>query len=208
MLASRLVDKYRYENCAVVALSDGGVMVGAQIAKELHCILNVLITAEIDLPREPVAVGGITAEGNFVYNSEYSGSEISDIMSESRGVIEEQKLSKLHEINKLIGNKKLINKDLLVGHNIILVSDGLKTSFSLDLAMQYLKPIRIERLIVATPIASVEVVDWMHLYADEICCLSVLEDYMDTNHYYDKQDVPDHKTIINTVQQIILNWKS
>ena len=31
-LAAELVEKYRYENCAIVALSDGGVIVGEQIA--------------------------------------------------------------------------------------------------------------------------------------------------------------------------------
>ena len=41
LLAAQLVDKYRYENCAVVALSDGGVLVGERIAAELHCMLNI-----------------------------------------------------------------------------------------------------------------------------------------------------------------------
>src|SRR5947209_1089742 len=42
MLAERLVPKYRYENCAVMALNDGGVVLGAEIAKQLHCILTLL----------------------------------------------------------------------------------------------------------------------------------------------------------------------
>ena len=40
MLAEQLVERYRYENCAVVALSDGSVQVGEQIAGYLHCIVN------------------------------------------------------------------------------------------------------------------------------------------------------------------------
>ena len=55
-LASQLVPKYRYENCAVLAVSDGGVMVGAQIAQQLHCVITLLMSAEITLPREPEAV--------------------------------------------------------------------------------------------------------------------------------------------------------
>jgi len=71
VLASQLVKKYRFENCAVVALNDGGVMVGAQIARQLHCVLMMLLSAEIDLPREPDAIAGITSEGNFSYNQKY-----------------------------------------------------------------------------------------------------------------------------------------
>jgi predicted phosphoribosyltransferase len=206
MLASRLSVKYRYENCAVVALNDGGVVVGAQIAQQLHCILNMIISEEINLPREPIAVGGITSDGNFSYNSEYSGSEINEIMSESRGTIEAQKLTKIHEMNQMTAGG-LVNKKLLVGQNIILVSDGLESPFSLDVALQFLKTVKVEKLIVATPLASVKTVDWMHLYADEIYCLSVVYDYIDTDHYYDNNDVPDRETIIKTIETIILNWK-
>jgi putative phosphoribosyl transferase len=206
MLASRLGVKYRYENCAVIALNDGGVIVGAQIALQLHCVLNLLLSEEINLPREPIAVGGITSDGNFSYNSEYSGSEIDEIMVESRGNIEAQKLTKLHELNQM-STDSLINKKLLVGKNIIIVSDGLANPFSLDVALQFLKTVNIEKLIVATPLASVRTVDWMHLYSDEIYCLSVIDGYISTDHYYDNNDVPDHQTIVKTIETIVLNWK-
>ena len=48
LLAVQLLERYRYENCAVVALSDGGVLVGEQIAAQLHCILTMLVTEGID----------------------------------------------------------------------------------------------------------------------------------------------------------------
>ena len=32
VLAAQLLEKYRYEDCAIIALSDGGVVVGEQIA--------------------------------------------------------------------------------------------------------------------------------------------------------------------------------
>jgi hypothetical protein len=35
----------------------------------------------------------------------------------------------------------------------------------------------------------------------------VLPDYRDTNHYYDKQDVPDHKTVTDTIENIIVEWQ-
>ncbi|MBC7564962.1 phosphoribosyltransferase, partial [Candidatus Saccharibacteria bacterium] len=42
-LAILLFEKYRYENCAVVSLSDGGVIVGEQIASALHSVLTMLL---------------------------------------------------------------------------------------------------------------------------------------------------------------------
>jgi putative phosphoribosyl transferase len=206
MLAAQLVPKYRYENCAVVALNDGGVMVGAQIAMQLHCVLNMLLSSEIMLPREPQAVGTITSEGNFSYNPDYSDGEIDELQSEFRGFIEQEKLTKLHQMNELLGSGGLVRKDLLRGHNVILVSDGFKGAHLLDAAAEFLKPIKIERLIVAAPMADVPAIDRIHVMADEIDCLSVLDGSFEVDHYYDKQDIPDHETVVKTLETIILKW--
>lgn len=207
MLAGQLVPKYRYENCAVVALNDGGVMVGAQIAQQLHCVLMMILSEAINLPREPEAIGGITADGNFTYNQALSTGQIEEMATEYRGLIEQEKLTQLHKMNTLLGSGGMVRNDLLKGHIVILVADGLKTSFLLDMAIEFLKPIAIEKLIIAVPFASVPVVDRMHIAADEIICLNVLADYMDTNHYYDKQDIPDHDTVIKTISDIVLHWQ-
>lgn len=206
MLAAQIVPKYRYENCAIIALSDGGVMVGAQIAVQLHCVLTLLMSGEINLPREPAAIAGITPEGAFAYNNVYSGGEIDEMVTEYRGLIEQEKLEQMHQMNALLGGRGVMDKALLKGHNIILVSDGLRTAFELDLAYEFIKPISIEKLIVATPFASTSAVDRMHVLADDIYCLNVLTDYIDTNHYYDKQDVPSHDMVIKTIEKIVVNW--
>lgn len=206
MLANRLSVRYQGQPCAVMAVSNGGVVVGAQIAKELHCILNLLLSEEINLPREPDAIGGITSEGNFTFNTALSQYDIDDMQSEYRGGIEEEKLEKLRRMTESIGSNSLIRKDQLVGHNIILVSDGLKTPFPLELARAYLKPINLERLIVATPLASMPVVDWMHVYTDEIYCLSVVEEYTETDRYYYKNDIPSREVIMQTVEKVVHDW--
>lgn len=207
MLAAQVAKKYRYENCAVVALNNGGVMVGAQIATQLHSVLMMLLSEEIDLPREPEAIGGISQDGSFSFNQFYSPGEVDELTSEYYQFIEQEKLSKMQDMQRLLGAGGMIRKDLLKGRNIILVSDGLKTGFGLDIALQYLKPVDVDKIIVATPLASVRAVDRMHVLVDEIYCLNVVEDYISTDHYYDKQDVPDKDTVIPTLEKIILNWK-
>jgi putative phosphoribosyl transferase len=207
MLAAQLVEKYRYENCAVVALDDGGVIVGAQIATQLHSVLTLLMTAEIKLPQEPTAIAGITASGSLSYNHSFSEGEISELAGENFGYIEQQKLLQMHDMNQLVGQGGTISRELLRGHNVIVVSDGVKTGFGIDLAYEFLKPINIEKLVFAVPFSSVDAVDRMHVLADDLYCLNVIEDYRDTDHYYDKKDVPDHATILKTIEHIILNWK-
>lgn len=207
LLAHQIAKKYKNERCAVVALSDGAVMVGAQIAMELHCVLMMLLTDAIQLPHENTAIAGINQDGSFAYNKFYAPGEIEEFVSEYRSFIEQEKMQKMQEMHRLEGKGGLIRKKLLAGHTVILVSDGLSNGFSLDLAAEFLKPIKIKKLLVATPFASVPAVDRMHILADEIFCLNVIEDYISTDHYYDQQDVPPHERVVRTVEQIVSHWK-
>ena len=206
-LAEQIAKKYKGQQCAVVGLSDGGVMVGAQVAMQLHCVLTMLLTAAIELPQEPEAIGGVNQDGSFSYNSAYSPGEIEELVGEYHSYIEQEKLLKMQDLQRLMGHKGLIRKDLLRDHNVILVSDGLANGFSLDIAAEFLKPIHVGRLIIATPLASVKAVDRMHILADEIFCLSVVEDYINTDHYYDTRDVPSHDVVLKTIEEIVGHWK-
>lgn len=207
ILAAEIVKKYQGTPCAVVGLSDGGVMVGAQIAIQLKCVMTMLISESIELPREIAPLAGISQSGSFTYNTAYSPGEIEEYVGEYHGLIEQEKLEKMHEMHRLGGKGGLIRKELLQEHNIILASDGLANGFSIEIAVDFLKPMRIKKIIVATPLASIAAVDRMHILADEIFCLTVVEDYISTDHYYDTQDVPSHDLVIKTIEEVVSHWK-
>lgn len=206
-IAEELLNRYRYENCAVVALSDGGVVVGEQIAIALHSILTMLLIEDIDVPGESLNFGSVSQSGNFTYNSEFSQGEIQEYTSEFHGYLEEQKREAYQKINRLLGDGGLINYDMLRDRNIILVDDGFPDSGVLDAAIDFLKPVRIKRLIIASPVASAQAVDKLHMTADELHILDVKTNYLDTDHYYNDNEVPTHEATIEKINQIILNWR-
>jgi putative phosphoribosyl transferase len=206
-LAVELFERYRYENCAVVSLSDGGVLVGEQIASALHSVLTLLLVEQIDVPGESQTFGAISQNGDFSYNSEFSAGEIDEYTSEYHGYLEEQKREAFQRINRLLGDGGLISSEMLRDHVVILVDDGLKNSAVLDAALQFLKPIRYSRLVIATPVASVESVDKLHMIADELHILDVKENYLDTNHYYNVNALPTHEETIAKINKIVLNWR-
>jgi putative phosphoribosyl transferase len=206
LLAEQLVEKYRYENCAVVALSDGAVQVGEQIASALHCILTMLLVEDIQVPGENMSFGGVSQNGGFTYNGMFSAGEMEEYASEYHGYLEEQKREAFQRINKLLGDGGMIDSDMLRDHVVILVADGLDNGASLDVAVDFLKPIRIKRLIVATPVATIPAVDKLHIIADELHVLDVKENFMGINHYYEQNDIPSHEETIAKINQIVLNW--
>jgi putative phosphoribosyl transferase len=205
LLAHKL-DHYIGENCVVVALSPGAVIVGAQIAMHLHATLTMLLTENITLPGETEALAAVTGENTFTYNNKFSTGELDEMRTEFQTVIEAQRLEKLHHLHSLLGHGGELHRELLRNHIVILVSDGLKVGMALDVAADYLKPVKMEKLIIATPIASVPAVDKMHLVGDEILCMSVVANYMENNHYYDDNTVPPTEDLIKVITTMPVHW--
>lgn len=207
VLAAELVERYRYEDCVVVALSDGAVQVGEQIAAALHCVLTMLLVEDIVVPGEGLSFGGVSQNGGFTYNGMFSAGEIEEYTSEFHGYLEEQKREAFQRINRLLGDGGLIEDSMIRDHAVILVADGLDNGASIDVALDFLKPLRIKRLVIATPVASVPAVDKLHMAADELHVLDVKENFMGINHYYDQNDIPSHEETIAKLNQIVLNWQ-
>lgn len=207
LLAQQLVDTYRYEDCVVVALSDGGVLVGEQIASALHCILTLLLIEEIEVPGESVNFGGVSESGGFTYNGMFSAGEIEEYTSEFHGYLDEQKRTAFQKINRLLGDGGLIDHDMLRDHVVILVADGIDNGAAIDVAMDFLKPVRVKKVVVVTPVATIPAVDKLHLAADELHILDVKENFMGTDHYYEDNQIPSHEETVAKINQIVLNWR-
>ncbi|QHN42481.1 hypothetical protein GII36_01290 [Candidatus Mycosynbacter amalyticus] len=206
-LAQQLLEKYRYEDCAVLALSDGAVQVGEPIAAALHSVLTMLLVEAVEIPGEGINIGGLNQSGRFTYNGMLSAGEIEGFRQEYFGYFEEKKREGMMRINRLLGDGGLVNKDLLKGRSIILVSDGFHDAASLDVAMDFLKPINTQKIIVATPTATVPAVDRLHITVDEMYILDVKENFMGVDHYYEVNDVPSHEDTVKKINDIILNWQ-
>lgn len=198
---------YRYDNCVVVALSDGAVQVAQQISASLHCTLSMMLVEHIDVPGEGQMFGTLNQSGRFTYNGMLSAGEIEDYYSEYHGYLEEQKRTGFHRIGRLLSYGGLVNEGMLRDQVVILVSDGLANGASLEAAADFLKPVHLQRLIICSPIASVDAVDRMHILADELHVLGTTDNFMDTNHYYDVNDIPDHETTVKTLNDNVLSWR-
>lgn len=205
-LAQELLATYRFENTITVALSDGAVPVGQQIASALHTPITLMLSESIEVPGENVSFGTVNQSGRFTYNGMFSAGEIEAYYSEFHGYLEDQKREKMGQINQLLGAGGIVDENILREHNVILVSDGLANGASLDAAADFLKPLNIQNLVIAAPIASVEAVDRAHIVGDELHILAVTDNFLDTDHYYDVNDIPSHEATIAALNEIVLNW--
>lgn len=208
LLAEQLLERYRYENCAVLALSDGAVLVGEQIAWRLHCVLMLLLSESIEVPGEGVSFGAISEGGQFTYNSQFSEGQRDGYTQEFHGYLEEQKRQAHQRINRLLGDGGLVDKDMLRDRTVVLVSDGFSNDLSnLDVALHFLKSVRTERIVAVAPTASVAAIDRLHVAVDELHILDVKENFMGVDHYFENNTLPSREETIIKINQIVLNWR-
>lgn len=197
---------YRFENSAIVALTDGAVAVAEPIAERLHATISILVSKPVTLPPdEPLGV--ISQDGSLTYDSSLTETEASEATSEYNTYIEEEKLQKMHEINSIIGEVGVTGPELLKDRAVIVVSDGLADTTALLALEKFIKPIRIHKLIVAVPVATVPAVDKMHILADEIQCLAVVESFVSVDHYFNDEPPPAHEAAMAIVRRVITKWK-
>lgn len=206
LLAEKL-KKYNDEHCIIIALNQGGVLVGSQVAMKLHAGLLMLLTEKINIPGEPDPIATMTQD-TFTYNNMYSAGQLEEFAGEYHGTIDEQRIKKLHELNKLLLDGDEIDPDRLRHHVVILIADGLQNGMSLEVAADFLKPIKVKKLIIATPIATTSAVDRMHLIGDEIYALSVTENLMEIDHYYEDNTLPNQSQVRKITRNIMLNWQT
>ncbi len=200
------LQQYDNQQCVVIALNSGGILIGAQIAMRLHSNLLILDNEAIHLPGEPEPIANLTTR-TMTFNSRYSGGQIDEFMGEYHGVIDSERLVKFRRLNHLLSDGGEIDMRQLARHTIILVSDAIQDPTILDVAADFLKPVKMKRLVVAVPLASVRAVDRMHLIADEIVCLSTAETLFDADHYYDDNTIPDRQGVLKIIRNISLNWE-
>ena len=205
MIADSFAD-YRYEDTAILAVSPGGAVVGAEIAKRLRARMSMLLTEHISMPgvASTDVIGLMDQEGHFTYNSMMPAGLIMEVEAEMHNYLEAEKLSKKQKLSRAVNEYGFIDPQSFYGHHVIVVSDGYRNGLAFEAAANFLKTINTQKLIAAAPIASIPAVDRLHVVADELKILDVLANYLDTDHYFEDNTIPDVQAIMD---DLVYRWQ-
>lgn len=200
-LAMALLESEWYEDTAVLAVSAGGVVVGNEIAKALHAPMGLLMTETITMPgvSDNATIGLIDQDGHFTYNNMLPTGLLTEFLEEMHNYLEAQKMEKLHELTRATHGQGFIDPEQFRHHHVIVVSDGFRNSLAFEAAAEYLKPVEMKQLVAAAPNVSVPAVDRLHVLADKLEILDVLSNYLDTDHYFEDNDLPDVEVMMRDV---------
>lgn len=192
-LAHRLKEYKDQKGVLVLALPRGGVVTGYEIARFLNAPLDIVIVRKIGFPGQPEFGIGAVSETGTVVVSEYIMSTYGGLREyvESEITIQKEEINRRVELYRK--GKKLPN---LEGKTIILVDDGIATGSTMEAAIKTLKEEKINKLIVAVPVAPPNVVDKLEKMVDEFICIETPVDFMAVGSYYhDFTQVSDEEVI-------------
>lgn len=206
MLAQKLMPKYSAENVVVLALSQAGVAVGYQIAVNLHAALRRLPMKTIHIDDESVDYATVMPGGVISMSPDLSESEQQYYYSEYSGWLENEIRTAILDIDKGIDADE-ISPENMRGYNVILTDDAIDNPTKLAAAVDWLKPVRVESLVLACPIITVPALDRAHVMMNDLYILSVVPNYFGADHYYDTNDKPDATMARHMIDSTILGWR-
>lgn len=163
-LAAKLLE-YEGQGTVVLAIPNGGVPVGLEVATVLKATFDVVIARKIPMPLNPEAgFGAVADDGTIILNDELvkrlglSAQQISLQVSEVRAKIRQRSL--LYH-----GERPLTS---VTGKIAIITDDGLASGFTMMAAAESVRRRRPKEIVVAVPAASAGAVSQVEKFGDRV----------------------------------------
>ncbi len=165
----------------VVGLPRGGVLVGEEVARELHAPLDVLVVRKLGLPGdEELAFGAIGGRGVRVLNrAVVDDFEVPASIIDRVAAKEQRELARREAVYRE-GRRPLE----LRGRTVILVDDGVATGSSMRAAIAIAREARPGRLVVAVPVIAREAYFELRGKVDELVALHIPKEFSAVGAFY------------------------
>lgn len=180
-LAEELADYAGREDVIVLGLPRGGVPVAAEVARRLGAPLDVFLVRKLGVPgREELAFGAIASGGARVLNRDVVATLGIDAVTIEAVVAREQaELERRAEAYRGTAEPPDVR-----GRTVILVDDGLATGASMRAAVEAVRGLGPERVVVAVPAAARQTCEELAPDVDEIVCLLTPEPFFAVGMWY------------------------
>lgn len=185
-LALRL-QRYQDTDALILAIPRGGVELGYEVAKALHCDLSMIICRKLPYPHNPESGFGAIAEDGSVFIYEAATGDLSDAEIEDIRQAQQQEIKRRIEV--LRGGRPLPS---LQDRTVILVDDGIAMGSTMHAAVQMCRNSGASRIVIAVPVAGARSISEFSRIVDELIVLespinfyAVAQVYA---HWYDVSD--------------------
>ncbi len=180
LMAEMLMSYRGAGDTVVVALPRGGVPVAYEIATKLELPLDIFFVKKIPSPyNEEVGIGAVSENGLIRIDSR---------TVEAMNVSQEYIRSRVHEKLRQMGEKRVLygrSGSDFGSKTVIVVDDGIATGSSMMLAVEALKKAGASKVVVAVPVAPVELIPTLKEMADDVQVLHPDPNLIAVGRFYD-----------------------
>lgn len=172
-LLAKKLKAFKDKGAVVYGLPRGGVIVGAEIAKELNAALDIIVARKIGHPLQPeFGIAAVTEAGHLVKNEKYSATVDENWFS---GEVERQITAATKRRNLYRSELPDISaKDKIA----ILIDDGIATGLTAKAAILDLKERLPQKIILAVPVIPQPEAEELSPQVDEMVALLVEEEFL------------------------------
>jgi putative phosphoribosyl transferase len=182
----------------VLGLPRGGVPVADEVARALGGSLDVWVVRKLGVPFQPELGMGAVAEGPAVFLDRrlvrLLGIDAPQLLAVARREQEEIR----RRVERFRRGRPL---PALSGRTVILVDDGIATGGTMRAAIRAIRRRGPARLVVATPVASPEIVAALRPEVDELVCLHQPDDLHAIGLWYENFDQVDDEEVIHILER-------
>ena len=180
----RLAEHLRHlegQDVVVLGLPRGGVPVAQQVAQALHAPLDVIVVRKLGVPYQPeLAMGAIGEEGVRIVDQDIVS--MAGVTPRELDRVERREREELDRRARLF--RRGHRRQELKGRVAIIVDDGIATGSTARAAAQVARALGAARVVVATPVAPIEVRARLGRDADEVVVVEMPQPFNAIGQFY------------------------
>ena len=183
------------EECVVLAIPRGGVVVGYVVAESLALPLDVVVPRKIPAPNQPeLAIGAVASWGD---NELMIDERSVRILGVTEDYITRESQRQLDEVTRrLIAYRGTTDPPDVRGKLVILVDDGIATGYTTLAAIAAMRRLGAESITLAVPVGPPESLETLRPRVDRLICLRTPSPFMAVGYWYwDFEQVSDDDVI-------------
>lgn len=178
----------------ILAIPRGGVPVAAAIANDFGALLDLVIPRKIEPPSKPgLALGAITPDRTMVINKALVAKmRLSDAKVEQLSIPVWAEVQRIQQLYR--GSRPYPD---LQGRTVVIVDDRLTTGYTMMAAIVAVRKMQPARVVVAVPVASLDAMERVRGYADDVLSLEIASepDFPVTRYYSHSDPLTDQEVI-------------
>ena len=181
------------EGWSIIAVSSGGLMIADTLNTRLKLPVDYLFSASITAPQNPECeLARVSETEEIVIHEallETFEIQVDYIYGEATRKHEEKILSAIYRYRK--GE----HFESMKGKTVLLIDEGSETGLKLMCAIKTAFSQKAKAVYVAAPVIPSEVVEALDPIVDAVFCVHEIDDYVDTQCYYQEFDPVEEETI-------------